>query len=131
MAGWQSDYATVCKAVQAGLNPCPRLQQHTNMHKSALKTTRPGGEIGRHNGLKIRRLLKRPCRFDSGSGHHLLNPDTLRCIWIQYIYISRNTHLYILLLQLLYDIQNIKLIPEILLMIFYLLHIFLYIKNML
>ena len=26
MAGWQSDYATVCKAVQAGLNPRPRLQ---------------------------------------------------------------------------------------------------------
>ena len=34
MAGWQSDYATVCKAVQAGLNPCPRL--HT-AHKYAQK----------------------------------------------------------------------------------------------
>ena len=31
---------------------------------------RPGGGTGRRSGLKIRRPL-RPCRFDSGSGHHL------------------------------------------------------------
>ena len=31
--------------------------------------TRPGGEIGRHSGLKIRRTLIGPYRFDSGSGH--------------------------------------------------------------
>ena len=30
----------------------------------------PGGEIGRHRGLKIPRPL-RPCRFKSGPGHHL------------------------------------------------------------
>ena len=29
----------------------------------------PGGEIGRHRGLKIPRSL-RSCRFKSGSGHH-------------------------------------------------------------
>ena len=29
----------------------------------------PGDEIGRRSGLKIRRSL-RPCRFDSGLGHH-------------------------------------------------------------
>ena len=29
---------------------------------------RPGGEIGRHKGLKIPR--SNPCRFDSGPGHH-------------------------------------------------------------
>ena len=29
----------------------------------------PGGEIGRRNGLKIRRW-NTPCRFDSGPGHH-------------------------------------------------------------
>ena len=32
MAGWQSDYATVCKAVQAGLNPRPRLQFAPALH---------------------------------------------------------------------------------------------------
>ena len=32
MAGWQSDYATVCKAVQAGLNPRPRLQLTPALH---------------------------------------------------------------------------------------------------
>ncbi len=31
---------------------------------------RPGGEIGRHNGLKIRRGLIPSYRFDSGPGHH-------------------------------------------------------------
>ena len=30
----------------------------------------PGGEIGRHKGLKIPRT-KHPCRFDPGPGHHL------------------------------------------------------------
>jgi len=30
----------------------------------------PGGEIGRRNGLKIRREFKHPCRFNSGPGHH-------------------------------------------------------------
>ena len=29
----------------------------------------PGGEIGRHRGLKIPRSL-RSCRFKSGPGHH-------------------------------------------------------------
>jgi hypothetical protein len=30
----------------------------------------PDGGTGRRSGLKIRRPL-RPCRFDSGSGHHI------------------------------------------------------------
>ena len=29
----------------------------------------PRGEIGRHNGLKIRAFLE--CQFESGRGHHL------------------------------------------------------------
>src|SRR5438552_6856219 len=29
----------------------------------------PGGETGRHSGLKIRRCRKASCRFDSGPGH--------------------------------------------------------------
>ena len=28
----------------------------------------PRGEIGRHNGLKIRAFLE--CQFESGRGHH-------------------------------------------------------------
>ena len=32
-------------------------------------TKSPGGEIGRHKGLKIPRT-KHPCRFDPGPGHH-------------------------------------------------------------
>ena len=34
-------------------------------------SVRPGGEIGRHNGLKIRRIGKSPYRFDSGPGHQI------------------------------------------------------------
>ncbi len=34
-----------------------------------IPTQRPGGEIGRHTGLKILRELI-PCRFDSGLGHY-------------------------------------------------------------
>ena len=30
----------------------------------------PRGEIGRHNGLKIRAFLE--CQFESGRGHHLM-----------------------------------------------------------
>ena len=30
----------------------------------------PGGETGRHKGLKIPRRRKPPCRFESGPGHH-------------------------------------------------------------
>ena len=32
--------------------------------------TCPRGEIGRHNGLKIRAFLE--CQFESGRGHHRL-----------------------------------------------------------
>ena len=32
--------------------------------------TCPGGETGRHSGLKIRRTLIGPCRFESGPGHY-------------------------------------------------------------
>ncbi len=35
----------------------------------------PGGEIGRRNGLKIRRGFKHPCRFNSGPGHQSLKRD--------------------------------------------------------
>ena len=31
----------------------------------------PRGEIGRHNGLKIRAFLE--CQFESGRGHHKMN----------------------------------------------------------
>ena len=30
----------------------------------------PRGEIGRHNGLKIRAFLE--CQFESGRGHHFI-----------------------------------------------------------
>ncbi len=30
----------------------------------------PRGEIGRHNGLKIRAFLE--CQFESGRGHHFM-----------------------------------------------------------
>ena len=32
--------------------------------------TSPRGEIGRHNGLKIRAFLE--CQFESGRGHHYM-----------------------------------------------------------
>ena len=35
------------------------------------KIDRPGGEIGRHKGLKIPRT-KHPCRFDPGPGHQYI-----------------------------------------------------------
>ena len=47
MAGWQSGYAAACKAVYAGSIPAPA---------SILDIFHcPGGEIGRHKGLKIPR----------------------------------------------------------------------------
>ncbi len=42
MAGWQSGYAAACKAVDAGSIPTPAF----------LKSSCPGGEIGRRKGLK-------------------------------------------------------------------------------
>ena len=48
MAGWQSGYAAACKAVDAGSIPTPAS------NKRPLGC--PGGEIGRHKGLKIPRL---------------------------------------------------------------------------
>ena len=43
MAGWQSGHAAACKAVYAGSIPTPA------------SIFCPGGEIGRHKGLKIPR----------------------------------------------------------------------------
>lgn len=48
MAGWQSGHAAACKAVYAGSIP-------TSASIFA-KECGPGGETGRHSGLKIRRL---------------------------------------------------------------------------
>ena len=40
---------------------------------NVLTWTCPDGGIGRHTGLKIPRTRKGPCRFESGSGHQLLD----------------------------------------------------------
>lgn len=49
MAGWQSGYAAACKAVYAGSIPAPASITSANICHC------PGGEIGRHKGLKIPR----------------------------------------------------------------------------
>ena len=57
-------------------------------------TTRPGGEIGRHKGLKIPRL--RPCRFDSGPGHQMssiLTPASMSMAYQPDLTASARRHL--------------------------------------
>ena len=76
LAEWQSGYAAACKAVDAGSIPTsasnpPFRQSPTpaaRLPDRPVPPTRPGGEIGRHKGLKIPRL--RPCGFESRPGHH-------------------------------------------------------------
>jgi hypothetical protein len=102
-AGWQSGHAADCKSVYAGSIPTPaskffRLQaspgpmppvRHeraatTCLRGSASDVNQPlipfaprrGGETGRHSGLKIRRPVKRACRFDSGPRHHAFRPKS-------------------------------------------------------
>ena len=66
----------------------PRFDSGTRLHLFALRrhlaSPRPGGEIGKHSGFKIRRRMA--CRFESGSGHHfwiqcyaLIYQGFLRC----------------------------------------------------
>ena len=50
MAEWQSGYAADCKSVDLGSTPGSASIIFKNMHAC------PGGEIGRHKGLKIPRL---------------------------------------------------------------------------
>ena len=54
-----------------------------------VKNTRysPGGEIGRHRGLKIPRSL-RACRFKSGPGHHIQYSNRFKSIQIDSKYLS-------------------------------------------
>ncbi len=58
-AGWQSGYAAACKAVDAGSIPTPASKFVLQLiFLAAFRQLQdcPGGEIGRHKGLKIPRL---------------------------------------------------------------------------
>ena len=46
------------------------------MSKSYVLNMCPRGEIGRHNGLKIRAFLE--CQFESGRGHQLFENNITR-----------------------------------------------------
>ena len=54
--------------MQRPAKPCTSVRFRAQPPYSVPNSSRPGGEIGRRNGLKIRRPL-RPCRFESGPGH--------------------------------------------------------------
>ena len=54
--------------MQRPAKPCTSVRFRAQPPYSVPNSSRPGGEIGRRNGLKIRRSL-RPCRFESGPGH--------------------------------------------------------------
>ena len=54
--------------MQRPAKPCTSVRFRAQPPYSVRNLSRPGGEIGRRNGLKIRRPL-RPCRFESGPGH--------------------------------------------------------------
>ena len=58
IAGWQSGYAAACKAVYAGSIPTP-ASTCRRRRPTVRKLNRPGGEIGRHEGLKILCLNRR------------------------------------------------------------------------
>ena len=46
-------------------------RQKAAIHGRTFHRACPGGEIGRRSGLKIRRTLIGPCRFESGPGHQI------------------------------------------------------------
>ncbi len=71
MARWQSGYAAACKAVYLGSIPgrASSVLLGVPCGYKAFNVC-PGGEIGRHKGLKIPR--RKLYRFDSGPGHQTL-----------------------------------------------------------
>src|SRR5882757_2942885 len=55
-----------CKAVDAGSIPTPA----SSFFLTQSRHPSPGGETGRHKGLKIPRRVIPSCRFDPCPGHH-------------------------------------------------------------
>ena len=65
---FQAPHLVVFDASAASTPPWPLATA-----RAARIAIRPGGETGRHKGLKIPRRRKPPCRFESSPGHHNAN----------------------------------------------------------
>ncbi len=65
------------------------IMSHVVSNLITIKIDCPGGEIGRHKGLKIPRT-KHPCRFDPGPGHQLQE----RCASIFFCFYALQNHFH-------------------------------------
>ena len=72
---WRPDRAPTGLRTE-GLLPCVGPARGSGVRSDASRTAArgrdgPGGETGRHSGLKIRGRLTASCRFESGPGHQI------------------------------------------------------------